>query len=119
MRVRSLLAALSLVALSAGSYEWHNHLTKSAPTADQVLGASPTEVRLWFAENVEPMLSSIGMTTGDGGLIELGKPRRADDPRSITVDLSAPLPPGLYKVGWRTAGDDVHQVKGTFQFTVH
>ena len=118
MKVRSMLCAFALFAVPSVPHLWHNHLKKSAPTADEALSPAPAEIRLWFAEAVQPELTSIGVTRADGVTVPMSKVRKTDDPVSVAADIEERLGPGVYKVGWRTAGDDIHQVKGTFKFTV-
>jgi methionine-rich copper-binding protein CopC len=109
---------LSLLALApAPVVALHNHLTKSTPTADSA-GPAPKEIRLWFAENVDPRFSSISLLTSDSTKLAIGKPQGTDDPLSIASSVATPLPPGDYLVVWRTAGDDGHAVRGKFRFTV-
>ena len=38
----------------ATAFAWHNHLSKSVPAADATVTEAPKEIRLWFAEKVEP-----------------------------------------------------------------
>jgi len=116
---RSMLCAFALFAVPSVPHLWHNHLKKSAPAPDEALSPAPTQIRLWFAEAVQPELTTIGLTQADGGTLRMSKVRKTDDPLSVVADIEDRLGPGVYKVGWRTAGDDVHQVKGTFKFTVH
>lgn len=114
--VSALLASVSL-ALPASVVAMHNHLTRSAPAADESV-AAPREIRLWFAEKVQPQFSSIGLLAADSSKIEIGKAHATDDPLSIAADLGTPLGAGKYIVVWRTAGDDGHAVRGKFAFTV-
>ncbi|MGE0440921.1 MAG: copper resistance protein CopC [Gemmatimonadales bacterium] len=118
-RIRILAMAVALAAaISLPVYAFHNHLTKSTPAEDEELAASPTAIRLWFAEKVEPKFSSITLMTADSAKIEVAKPKATDDPKSVVSDLAAPLAAGTYLVRWRTAGDDGHAVRGTYQFKV-
>jgi hypothetical protein len=115
--VRPIVIALTIAAAPTALVAWHNHLKKSAPAADEAV-ATPKEIRLWFAEKVNPKISSITVASETGPKAETGKVRGTDDPLSIAVDVSKPLAAGKYAVTWRTAGDDGHAVKGTYTFTV-
>jgi hypothetical protein len=116
---RSFLLALGLAAAPAATlFAFHNHLKKSVPAADETVAQSPKEVRLWFAEKVEPKFSSVSIAGADGAKAETGKARATDDPLSFAVDVVKPLASGSYTVTWRTAGDDGHAVRGTFKFSV-
>lgn len=111
------LALAALIAAPATAVAWHNHLEKSLPAADSA-GAAPKEVRLWFAEKVEPKFSSISLLKADSSKIEIGKAQGTDDPKSVSALVPAALAPGGYIVVWRTAGDDGHAVRGRYAFTV-
>ncbi|MEZ4456275.1 MAG: copper resistance protein CopC [Gemmatimonadales bacterium] len=110
-------AVLALVLPTAGRAAFHNRLVKSDPAADSTV-KSPRAIRLWFAEKVDAKLSSITVMTADSTKVDAGKARTTDDPKSIAVDLAAPLGAGAYQVVWRTAGDDGHAVRGRFRFSV-
>ena len=119
MRAVSLALGLSLAALGAVPVlALHNHLEKSTPAADEAVAQSPKEIRLWFAEQIDPKFSSITLMRADSSKIESGKAHGTGDPKSIAADVSAPLAAGKYLIRWRSAGDDGHAVRGTFAFSV-
>lgn len=119
MRAVSLAIGLTVAALAASPVlALHNHLEKSTPAADETLAASPKEIRLWFAEKIDPKFSSITLMRPDSSKIEIGKAHGTDDPKSIAADVTTPLASGKYLIRWRTAGDDGHAVRGTFGFAV-
>ncbi|MGE0439120.1 MAG: copper resistance protein CopC [Gemmatimonadales bacterium] len=120
MRRFALLAIPAVLVLSlpaSGRALFHNRLVKSDPAADSTV-APPKAIRLWFAEKVDAKLSSITVLTADSAKVEAGKARGTGDPKSIAVDLAAPLGTGAYQVIWRTAGDDGHAVRGRYAFKV-
>ena len=114
--IPALLVSFTLVVPASG-LAMHNHLTKSTPAAEETI-TSPKEIRLWFAEKVEPQFSSMGLLTADSSKVEIGKAHATDDPLSIAADIGKKLPAGKYVVTWRSAGDDGHAVRGKFAFTV-
>lgn len=119
MSIGSFSAVAWLVALvGTPSLLFHNELTKSTPAADATVAGSPTTIRLWFAEKVEPKFSSITLLKPDSTKIEIGKPRATDDAKSIISDVPTRLPAGGYLIRWRTAGTDGHAVRGSFKFSV-
>jgi methionine-rich copper-binding protein CopC len=119
MTIRSTLAAVALAVTPAtGLALFHNHLVKSAPAADQVVTGSPKEIRLWFAEKVEPKFSSVTLMKPDSTKIAVGKPAATDDPKSIVAEVTGSLAAGSYTIVWRTAGDDGHAVRGRYSFSV-
>jgi methionine-rich copper-binding protein CopC len=119
MTIRSAVAAALLVIPPPTALAlFHNRLVKSAPAADEALATAPNEIRLWFAEKVEPKFSSITLMKPDSTKIAVGKPAATDDPKSIVAEVTAPLAAGSYTVVWRTAGDDGHAVRGRYSFSL-
>jgi methionine-rich copper-binding protein CopC len=81
---RSLHLAVALSALilaSTAASRFHLSLTKSFPTADQVLTEAPDTIRLWFNQEPEMALAAIGLE-GPDGKVEMGKAETTDDPKS-------------------------------------
>jgi len=118
--LRLLLAALLLVALLPAAGGAHTRLESSAPTADAVLRAAPTEIRLRFTGPAEPTLTGATLTTASGDTIPVG--RATVEPgsgnRAYVIPIPTPLSPGQYLVEWRTAGTDGHVIRGAFSFLV-
>ncbi len=117
--VRSVIAvgALGLVVSSAVAASLHLRLTKSYPQADQLLVAAPDSVRLWFSEEPELSLAAIGIE-GANGKIDVAKVEKTDDAKSFRAQVLDDLPPGKYRVTWRTAGSDGHAIRGRYDFEV-
>ena len=85
---------------------------------EQVLKASPTEVRLWYSEKPEARLSTITVQGSDSAKVTLGKVRTTDNPTSIAADIADTLRPGTYLVKWKTAGRDGHALRGSYTFSI-
>lgn len=105
-----LLAAAILLPL-------HLKLDKSDPTADSVLAASPTAVRLWFSQAVELPATKITITDAAKKAIATKALEKAAD-GAVVAALDAPLAAGTYTVSWRTMAKDGHVIKGDFGFSV-
>jgi methionine-rich copper-binding protein CopC len=116
-RSLSIVALTVIVVVSLGSgLSAHNRLLRSSPVVDATLSASPSVIRLWFAET--PLLGFSSVTlTGPAGAIKIGSVTAEKD-GSLAAKLDQTLPAGEYTVSWRTAGDDGHQVRGTFGFLI-
>jgi copper transport protein len=111
------VGVLGLVASSTVAASLHLRLTKSSPQQDQVLVAAPDSVRLWFSEEPEFALSAIGIE-GANGKIDVAKVEKTDDATSFKAQVLGDLPPGKYRVTWRTAGSDGHAIRGRYDFEV-
>lgn len=110
--------ALALVLPLTGGF-FHNHLTKSTPSADETVKDSPTQIRLWFNEKPEASFSSVSVLTADSTKLDVvGKAHTTNDTLSVAADVTKPLTKGKYMIVWRTAGKDGHAVRGRFSFSV-
>ena len=75
-------------------------------------------VQLWFTEGLEPAFCRVSVT-GPPGFHGAGPAKPvAGDPRSLALDLGAPVPPGTYVVRWRVLSADTHVTEGDFSFRV-
>lgn len=119
MNFKSTIIIVLLAIAPTTAVAWfHNRLVKSVPGAEEVVSGPPKEIRLWFTEKVEPKFSSVSLLKPDSTKVEAGKAHATDDPKSIAVEVTAPLAAGSYTVVWRTAGDDGHAVRGRYGFSV-
>lgn len=112
------LLLLSCLVMATAGWVFHNRLTGSAPEKDATLTASPTEIRLWFAEKPTPALSSIVLQASDSSKVAIGKLEKTDDPLSIRAAIPSPLAAGSYRVSWKTSGDDGHVIRGSYTFRI-
>jgi len=118
--VAALLAAC-LVLIFPGISEAHAILRHSDPTANAILRAAPSHVRLWFSEELNPSLST-------AEVLNAANQQRVDrhdahllagDTLEMDVSLEPHLPPAVYVVIYRTvSNDDGHVLGGSFRFTV-
>ncbi|MES3035714.1 MAG: copper resistance CopC family protein [Gemmatimonadota bacterium] len=128
MTVRSVVRRSLVVVLAAampvvaGASLLHLKLSRSEPTANAVLPASPTQVKLWFTQKPELTVTSIKVKSGSGAtaveraLAPLARGVAAGAP--ITAPIGAALAPGHYEVVWRTMARDGHVLNGVIPFDV-
>jgi methionine-rich copper-binding protein CopC len=112
-----LLFFLFCVAPTA-TIEAHAFLDHASPGVGSKVHGSPTEVRVWFTEPVEPVLSSIKVFDAKGRQID--KTDAHLDPKNkalLRVSLPS-LTPGTYKVVWHVVSTDTHVTNGDFTFRV-
>lgn len=93
----------------------HMKLTKSLPAADAVVAGKPAKVQIWFTETPDKAVSKITVT-GPSGDVKLGA--LAIEEKSMSATVDGATPDGSYKVSWQAAGDDGHQQKGEYSFSV-
>ena len=128
MRISSLAAALTLLAVAATpvGVAAHTQLAASTPAQSSTV-ARPRTVTLTFAEAVSPTASaaSIVMTAMPGVpnhgemVIRNFTTVWSSDNKTMTLTLRQPLPVGSYDVRWQATGADGHRVTGTVSFTVN
>jgi methionine-rich copper-binding protein CopC len=115
--MRSLLTALA-VALIPIAASAHAFLDHAEPRVGSVTAKAPARIRLWFTEGLEPVFCRVSVT-GPPGFHGAGPVKVVPgDPRSLTVDLGAPVPQGKYVVRWRVLSADTHMTEGDFSFQV-
>lgn len=96
----------------------HAQLVKSEPARRAVLDKSPTQIRLWFNEEIEGAYTSLSVLGADNKPVSDAKSRVvSDDPKSIVLSLPD-LKPGKYSVEFRVLSVDGHIVDSTFDYTV-
>jgi len=111
----SFTLTLSLISAHAG----YDH---SDPPADAVIPAVPSEVHVWFTQELfrREGANDVEVFGPDGTQVDNDDARIDDDDRShMLVTLPDDLPPGAYTVLWRSlSADDGDADSGRFVFTV-
>ena len=92
----------------------------SNPKAGATLEASPSEVKVWFSEELDPK-STVKVLDYQGQPVDQGKTSLdLDDPNhaAMVVTLPASLPDGTYTVKWTVVLLDGDASEGEFSFIV-
>lgn len=117
-RLLSVVLLCALAFAGARGANAHAFLDHAAPSVGSTLRASPSVVRIWFSEAVEPAFSTIKVLNAAGQRVDQGVATvDPNDPTILGIALK-PLPPGTYKVIWRAVSVDTHATDGSFSFTV-
>ena len=112
------IAVLALAMSSSCPARAHAVLVKSEPAQRAKLLHSPSSVRLWFNEKLEPSFSSLVVLDSAGRPVtQASATVPAADPRLIELALPA-LGAGRYTVQYRVLSIDGHRVKAAFAFDV-
>ncbi len=107
-----------ILCLHAGPALAHSMLIKAEPPRRAVLAKTPTQVKLWFNEELEGEYASLIVLDAEKHPVTEIKPQLApDDPKSIVLPLPE-LTPGKYSVKFRVLSVDGHVVESSFDFTV-
>ncbi len=97
----------------------HPKLVKAQPAKGGILKKAPTKVQLWFHEELDTKLSSFTVLNQKNERVNSGDAKVNLDDRKIIEGSVGSLPPGIYTVKWKAAGDDDKVVvEGTFTFRV-
>ncbi len=96
----------------------HAQLLKAEPARRAVLDKAPTQVRLWFNEEIEGAYTTLSVLNANKKPVTDAKPRVvSDDPKSVVLSLPD-LGPGKYSVKFRVLSVDGHVVNSSFDYTV-
>jgi len=106
---------VAIVALAAPSAT-HFAVTKSTPSSNQALDASPKRIQIWFSQVPVAAVSVIALVGADKAEVALGKVVADKESKSIYADVATALKPGAYVVSWKSAGDDGHVQNGEIKF---
>ena len=105
---------LSTVAMKPAE---HLRLVSSVPAKDSVATVIPERVILTFNQVPDVAVSGVDLV-GPNGEVEVGRAVSTDDDKTFAVPVSGAMVDGSYEVRWRTAGDDGHIVRRSFNFTL-
>jgi copper transport protein len=117
----SLLALLLLLGALPRPVEAHARYDRSDPPADGIVAVAPSELRVWFTEEVRTQGSSLQVVDASGNQVDRGDARvDLNDPDRKLMRVSlAPLADGVYTVTWQAvSATDGHSSDGTFRFGV-
>ncbi len=113
--------ALFLMLLFSGVASAHALLVRSDPASGEIIdyGKAPSQLRLWFTEEINPALTSAVVVNHANKEVDLKNSRvNASDPRELDTGLEA-LPPDFYVVIWKSvSAEDGHATGGSFLFRV-
>jgi methionine-rich copper-binding protein CopC len=115
MRATVVLIAVLGATGVAGAHAFLDH---AAPAVGAQVGSAPTEVKIWFTEEVEEALSSVQVLDAAGNVIDKKDCHRdPKDKKLLIVSLPDKLPEGTYKIVWKVVSTDTHMTNGDFKFT--
>jgi copper resistance protein C len=117
MRFSRLLLAIAIACLTLTAHA-HAFLDHAEPKVGSVVPSAPSEVKIWFTQELEPAFSTAEVTDANGKRAGSG-PAHVDphDPLVLEIPL-AKLTPGEYTVAWRAVSVDTHVTQGHFSFRV-
>ena len=101
------------------SQAWaHAFLDHAEPKVGSTVTNSPTEVKIWFTQEVEPAFSSVQVQDAQGKEVDK-KDVHVDIKDKMLLEVSLPqLSAGTYTVIWHVVSVDTHRTQGRFEFTI-
>jgi methionine-rich copper-binding protein CopC len=116
--IRLVLVAIPLLLVAPAVWA-HAFPDNSSPHVGSTLSASPKLVQVWFDGEIEPVFSTLIVKNAGGTQVSQGNGLvSSSDNTLLETTLSAPLPPGQYRVYWSVIARDGHHTAGHFPFTV-
>jgi methionine-rich copper-binding protein CopC len=113
IRSTILVGALMLGVAPAHAHAFLDH---ASPLVGSAVKGSPSEVRMWFTQQLEPNFSGAQLRSSAGAVLGNGVVDTAD-PKQMVIPTHG-LPPGRYKVTWKVLSVDTHRTEGSFSFEV-
>jgi hypothetical protein len=113
-----LALAAALATLPAALPFRHLRLVKSAPAADEALGASPAAITLWFSQAPTLRLTRISLLDASGAKLQLGSVKAGPEEHTAMADLTQAIAAGSYTISWVSGSPDGHVVRGKIAFSV-
>lgn len=110
------LAAAFVALAGAGPVGAHAYVDTSEPRDGSVLEVPPAQVRITYAEPVEPNVTKLTLLGPDGKPVP-GTTQVAEGDLVLVLRLP-PLQPGTYAVRTDTLGKDGHPTREEIRFTV-
>ena len=96
----------------------HAQLVKAEPARRAALDKAPTQIQLWFNEEIEGAYTTLTVSGSNKKPVTDEKPSVvSDDPKSIILQIPQSKP-GKYTVKFRVLSVDGHVVDSTYNYTV-
>jgi copper resistance protein C len=115
---RIIFGFILILLVASARLEAHAFLQRAEPAVGSTLQTAPTEVRIWFTENIEPAFSTIQVFTASGKEVDKRDVHPDRSNQALLHVSLPPLPAGIYKVVWRVVSVDTHVTNGSFTFRV-
>jgi len=105
--------------LAVQSPAWaHAFLDHAQPQVGSTVTNSPTEVKIWFTQELEPAFSSIEVKNAQGKEVDKKDVHVDAKDKSLLIVSLPPLPAGKFTVAWHVVSVDTHRTQGHFEFTI-
>jgi copper resistance protein C len=96
----------------------HAMLDHAEPRVGADVGQSPSQLKLWYTQRLEPAFSKIQVFDAGGKEVDRKDTHLDPNDKAKLVVSLPPLSAGTYKVKWHVVSVDTHRTQGDFKFTV-
>jgi hypothetical protein len=96
----------------------HAFLDHADPKVGGTITNSPTEIKIWFTQNLEPAFSTLEVRDAQGKEVDKKDAHLDDKDKSLFLVSLPQLPAGTYTVIWHAVSVDTHKTQGRFEFTI-
>jgi methionine-rich copper-binding protein CopC len=96
----------------------HAFLDHAEPKVGSTIEKSPTEIKIWFTQNLEPAFSSLQIQNAQGQEVDKKDAHLDAKDKSLFIVSLPELSAGTYTVIWRVVSVDTHKTQGKFEFTI-
>ena len=96
----------------------HAFLDHAEPKVGSTVTSPPTELKLWFTQELEPAFSTIEVHDAQKRQVDKKDTHLDDKDKKLLIVSLSPLPPGTYTVAWHVVSADTHKTQGHFEFTI-
>jgi methionine-rich copper-binding protein CopC len=96
----------------------HAFVDRAEPKVGADVNAAPTEIKIWFTQQIEPAFSKIRVFDPNGVQIDSKDSRQDKDDKKLLIVSVPHLSPGTYRVEWKVVSTDTHHTSGDFKFTI-
>ena len=109
---------VSLLIVHVNNVWAHASLVKSDPPRRASLSESPSQIQLWFNEEIETAYASVVVLDSSDKNVSMREPEAVEgDLKSVVLELPE-LEPGSYKVQFRVLSVDGHVVESSYGFRI-
>src|SRR5579859_1106440 len=96
----------------------HAFLDHADPKVGSTVTSAPTEVKIWFTQELEPTFSTIEVRDVQNQQVDKKDTHLDDKDKTLLIVSLSALPPGTYTVAWHVVSVDTHKTQGHFEFTI-
>ena len=96
----------------------HAFLDHADPRVGSEVSTAPTEVRIWFTQEIEPAFSVIQVFDSNGHEVDARDSHQDAKDKTLLIVSVPHLEPGVYRVAWRVVSVDTHHTQGDFKFSL-